>query len=70
MRRESPIHAILNPPDKQSSNNNSSCTLKETIKYQQSLLRLHLPLAIAAVKLLLPPLAPGARPRARCGRIP
>ena len=31
MRRESPIHAILNPPDKQSSNNNSSCTMKEAI---------------------------------------
>jgi hypothetical protein len=31
MRRESPIHAILNPPDKQSLNNNSSCTMKEAI---------------------------------------
>jgi predicted P-loop ATPase/GTPase len=31
MRRESPIHAILNPPDKQSLNHNSSCTMKEAI---------------------------------------
>jgi hypothetical protein len=28
MRRESPIHTILNPPG---SNNNSSCTMKEAI---------------------------------------
>jgi len=31
MRRESPIHAIVNPPDKQSSNNNSSCAMKEAL---------------------------------------
>jgi hypothetical protein len=31
MRRKSPIHAIVKPPNKQSSNNNSSCTMKEAI---------------------------------------
>ena len=31
MRRKSPIHAIIKPPDKQSSNYNSSCTMKEAI---------------------------------------
>jgi hypothetical protein len=31
MRRKLPIHAIVKPPDKQSSNNNSSCTMKEAI---------------------------------------
>jgi hypothetical protein len=31
MRRKSLIHAIVKPPDKQSSNNNSSCTMKEAI---------------------------------------
>ena len=31
MRRELPIHAIINPPDKQSLNNNSSCT--QQLKY-------------------------------------
>ncbi len=30
-RRESPIHTILNPPDKQILNNNSSCMMKEAI---------------------------------------
>jgi hypothetical protein len=31
MRRELPIHVIVNPPDKQSLNNNSRCTMKEAI---------------------------------------
>jgi hypothetical protein len=31
MGRKSPIHAIIKPPDKQSSNYNSSCTMKEAI---------------------------------------
>ena len=30
MRRKSLIHAIVKPPDKQSSNNNSSCTMKRS----------------------------------------
>ena len=31
IRRESPIHTILNPPDKQILNNNSICMMKEAI---------------------------------------
>ena len=30
MRRKPLIHAIVKPPDKQSSNNNSSCTMKRS----------------------------------------
>jgi hypothetical protein len=30
MRRKSIIHTIIKPPDKQSSNNNSSCTMKRS----------------------------------------